>query len=86
MKTRASDIAGELLTQGHNLLLGVNTLKVMLMSSDEADEPEVKEALAAINRMSMDAENIIKGAIHVRRNVIVSEPKRNWIQDFVGRF
>jgi hypothetical protein len=86
MKTRASDIAEELISKGHDMLLGVDTLKVMLLSSDESNEPGVKDALAALNRMSIDIEGFIKSSIVVRRNIVISEPKRNWIMEFVGRF
>lgn len=86
MKTRSSDIAEELISKGHDMLLGIDTLKVMLLSSDESGEPEVKDALNALNRMSIDIEGIIKSSIVVRRNIVVSEPKRNWIMEFVGRF
>jgi hypothetical protein len=86
MKTKASDIAEELVSKGHDMLLGIDTLKVMLLSSDESSEPGVKDALIALNRMSMDIEGIIKSSILVRRNIMISEPKRNWIMDFVGRF
>ncbi len=86
MKTRPSDIAEDLLTQGHSLMLAVNTLRVMLMASDEANDTEIKEAIVALGHMNLDVDDLIKKAIKVRRNCVVGEPKRNWIQEFVGRF
>lgn len=86
MKNRPSDIAEDLLTQGHSLMLAINTLRVMLMASDESNDPEVKEAITALGHMNMDADDLIRKAIKVRRICAGCEPKRNWIQEFVGRF
>ena len=81
-----SDIAESLLIQGHSILQDANTLKIMLMSSDEATHPQTEASLTKLRHMCDDIESIIDAAIQVRRNVKVVEPKRNWIQDFVGRF
>jgi hypothetical protein len=86
MKSRPSDIAEDLLTQGHSLMLAVNTLRVMLMASDESFDPEIKEAIVALGHMNIDLDDLIKKAIKVRRSCVGCEPKRNWIQEFVGRF